>query len=90
MIDPGAWMRRLPKRMYTVGRRADPVLLSAMAVGLLVRAWAFGSIPPGLNQDEASTAYDAFCLIHYGMDRNGFHLPVMLVSWGSGMYSLAA
>lgn len=90
MIDPGAWMRRLPHRMYTVGRRADPVLLCAMAVGLLVRAWAFGSIPPGLNQDEASTAYDAFCLIHYGMDRSGFHLPVMLVSWGSGMYSLAA
>jgi MFS family permease len=90
MIDLGGWMRRLPGQLFAAARRVDPVLLSAMVIGLLVRTWAFGSIPPGLNQDEASTAYDAFCLIHYGMDRNGFHLPVMLVSWGSGMYSLAA
>ena len=86
MIDLGG----LSRRMCAALRRTDPVLLSAMVVGLLVRGWAFGTIPPGLNQDEASTAYDAYCLIHYGMDRNGFHVPVMLVSWGSGMYALAA
>ena len=90
MIDPAEWMARLPRQVYAAACRSDPVLLSAMAVGLLVRAWAFGGIPPGLNQDEASTAYDAYCLMHYGMDRHGFHLPVMLVSWGSGMYALAA
>jgi MFS family permease len=68
----------------------DPVLFAAMVVGLLLRAWQFGAIPPGLNQDEASTAYDAFSLIHYGVDRNGFRFPVVLVSWGSGMYALAS
>jgi len=68
----------------------DRVLLAAMLVGLVLRAWRFGTLPPGLNQDEASTAYDAFAIIHHGVDRHGNWLPVMLVSWGSGMYSLAA
>jgi hypothetical protein len=71
-------------------RGLDPVLLAAMAVGLLLRAWAFAAIPRGLNQDEASTAYDAYSLIHFGVDRHGFRLPVVLVSWGSGMYALAS
>jgi hypothetical protein len=70
--------------------RADRVLLSALLVGFLVRVWEFGTLPPGLNQDEASTGYDAYSLLHYGMDRNGFEHPVVLVSWGSGMYALAA
>src|SRR6266540_3282982 len=70
--------------------RVDPILLVAVLVGFVLRAWQFGAIPPGLNQDEASTAYDAFSLVHYGVDRHGFRLPVVLVSWGSGMYALAA
>jgi hypothetical protein len=75
----GSWLRGL-----------DPVLLAAMIVGLLLRSYAFGAIPRGLNQDEASTAYDAYSLIHFGVDRHGFRLPVVLVSWGSGMYALAS
>jgi len=82
--------RKLLGWLRTRAARVDLVLLSAMAVGLLVRVWGFGDIPPGLNQDEASTAYDAYALIHYGVDRHGYWLPVVLVSWGSGMYALAA
>ncbi|MDO8469250.1 MAG: glycosyltransferase family 39 protein [Candidatus Peribacter sp.] len=59
-----------------------------LLLGILVRCYRFGAIPPGLNQDEASTGYDAFSLLYYGIDRNGFHNPLMLVSWGSGMYTL--
>ena len=88
MILPMA--RRISGWLRTSAGRVDPVLLAAMAIGLLVRAWRFGDFPPGLNQDEASTAYDAFALIHHGMDRHGYRLPVVLVSWGSGMYALAA
>jgi 4-amino-4-deoxy-L-arabinose transferase-like glycosyltransferase len=76
--------------LRTRAGRVDRVLLAAMAVGLLVRVWSFGALPPGLNQDEASTAYDAYALIHHGIDRHGYWLPVVLVSWGSGMYALAA
>jgi hypothetical protein len=70
--------------------RIDPVLLAAIVIGLCLRAWRFGELPPGLNQDEASTAYDAFSLVHFGVDRHGFRFPVVLVSWGSGMYALAS
>jgi hypothetical protein len=66
------------------------VLVAALCVGGALRCWRFGSLPLGLNPDEASMAYDAWSLFHYGIDRNGFHLPVMTVSWGSGMYALAS
>lgn len=64
------------------------VLLIVLAVGLVVRVYRFGEIPPGLNQDEASTGYDAYSVFAYGVDRIGFRFPVMYVSWGSGMYAL--
>lgn len=64
------------------------LLLTLLAIGIFVRTYDFGNIPPGLNQDEASTGYDAFALLHFGTDRNGYANPVMLVSWGSGMYPL--
>jgi hypothetical protein len=51
---------------------------------ILLRLWSLGTVPGGLNQDEASLAYDAYADIYYGMDRNGDHNPVYAVSWGSG------
>lgn len=71
-------------------KNIDPVIVAALVLGIIVRSYEFGNIPPGLNQDEASTAYDAYALLNYGIDRNGYHNPVMLVAWGSGMYALAA
>ncbi len=65
------------------------LLLFLLLVGILVRTYHFGAIPPGLNQDEASTGYDAWAVLKYGIDRNGFHFPVMFVAWGSGMYALS-
>lgn len=59
-----------------------------LSVGVSVRLAQFGSIPPGLNQDEAALGYDSFSVLHYGIDRNGFHNPVVFVSWGSGMNAL--
>lgn len=67
---------------------ADPWIIAAMLLGALVRVWKFDAIPAGLHQDEASAAYDAYCLWNYGVDRNGFHNPVALVGWGSGMFAL--
>jgi len=77
-------------KLWAAFVHADRVFLVALLVGSLVRVWEFGTLPPGLNQDEASTGYDAYSLLHYGVDRNGFEYPVVLVSWGSGMYALAA
>ena len=64
------------------------ILIALLFVGVFVRAYKLGVIPPGLNQDEASTGYDALGMLFFGMDRNGFHNPIMLVGWGSGMDAL--
>jgi hypothetical protein len=68
--------------------RQHGVVLAILCIGTAVRLYAFGSVPPGLNQDEASTGYDAYALLHYGIDRSGFHIPVFMVSFGSGMSAL--
>lgn len=65
-----------------------PLLL--FVLGATVRILYITSIPPGLNQDEASIGYDAYAILHYGMDRNGIHLPVHLIAWGSGQNALYA
>ncbi|MEN3187139.1 MAG: hypothetical protein ABDK92_11055, partial [Atribacterota bacterium] len=66
------------------------LLAGIFALEIFVRFFLLGVIPPGLNQDEASIGYDAWALLHYGIDRNGFHNPVHFVSWGSGQNALYA
>lgn len=56
-----------------------------MCIGIAVRLTGLGSLPGGLNQDEAFAGYEAFSLLHYGMDSSGHHMPVYFNSWGSGM-----
>jgi hypothetical protein len=58
--------------------------------GVAVRVIELGRTPPGLNQDEASIGYEAWSLLHYGIDRNGVSWPVHLISWGSGQNALYA
>ena len=61
-----------------------------LIIGVFARTWEFRSLPPGLNQDEASSGVDAFDLLHYGVDRNGVSFPVLFISWGSGQNALYA
>lgn len=76
------------QKMVAAGQqwvREYGVIALIVLVGVLVRTIAFGSIPNGLNQDEAYAGYEAFSLLNYGIDSNGYHNPVYFVSWGSGM-----
>ena len=59
-----------------------------LALGLGIRLWQFGRVPEGINQDEAFAGYEAFCLLHGGMDTAGYRFPVYLTAWGSGMNAL--
>ncbi len=61
-----------------------------LLAGALIRLLWLGEIPGGLNQDEASIGYDAWALLHYGIDRNGVSWPVNFISWGSGQNALYA
>ncbi|MCL2462482.1 MAG: glycosyltransferase family 39 protein [Defluviitaleaceae bacterium] len=63
-----------------------PFLL--LLAGVLVRAIGLGSIPAGVNQDEAMAAYDAYSLSLYGCDRLGMHMPVYFTAWGYGQMSV--
>ena len=73
-----------------VGKLTRPrfIFLLVLGIGIVARTWMFGYLPPGLNQDEASSGVDAYSLLHYGVDHNGVSFPVVLVSFGSGQNSL--
>lgn len=64
------------------------ITLLILTIGFAVRIWNISEIPMGLNQDEASAGYDAWSILNYGIDRNGFFLPVHLFAWGSGQNAL--
>ena len=55
-----------------------------MLLGALARLLFLSQYPAGLNQDEASAGYEAFCLLTTGADRFGNPWPVLFPSWGSG------
>lgn len=67
------------------------LLISILIVGTLIRVYGIDKMPNALNVDEASSGYDAFSIMKYGVDRNGNSCPVVLYAWGSGqsiLYSL--
>jgi hypothetical protein len=66
-----------------------PLLVTlAFLIGVGLRVWEFGTLPKGLEQDEASIAVEANSLYHYGIDRNGISFPVHFIAWGSGQNAL--
>jgi hypothetical protein len=61
---------------------AHGLALLLMAAALAVRAFRFGDVPGGFNQDEAMAAYEAWSLYLYGTDRFGMSYPVYFTAWG--------
>ncbi len=59
-----------------------------MFMGVMARIWQFGIVPGDIHQDEAFAGYEAYSLLHYGMDSAGYRFPVYLTVWGSGMSAL--
>lgn len=67
------------------------LLVFILIFGSFIRLFGIDRLPNALNVDEASSGYDAFSLMSYGVDRNGNSWPVVLYAWGSGqsvLYSL--
>ena len=52
--------------------------------GCFIRLIYIDKYPVGLNQDEASSAYEAWSILNFGIDRNSQSFPVQFISWGSG------
>lgn len=55
---------------------------------VILRCIGFGSVPGGVNQDEAMAAVDGWALAQYGTDRFGVHLPVHFSAWQYGQMSV--
>lgn len=60
------------------------LLILIFCVAIFARTYRFGSVPAGLHQDEMTLSYDAWSLMTYGVERNGFHFPIILPAYGSG------
>lgn len=52
------------------------LLLALVAIAAFLRLFQFGSSPPGLNQDEAVNAWNAWCLLRTGTDMTGDRWPI--------------
>lgn len=84
--------------LQTPARRTDPtplrrrrpqLLWVILAIAAALRVVGLEHAPPPLNQDEASRAYDAWCLLETGADRHGRPWPFFLESFGPGDYTAA-
>ncbi len=64
------------------------IFLGILALAVLVRSVCFGSVPGGINQDEAMAGVDAWALSLYGTDRFGTRLPVHFTAWKYGQMSV--
>ena len=72
----------------TTGKRDKFILAAILVLGAFARLRRFGAVPCGLNQDEAFAAYEAWALLHSGVDSSLHAWPVYLTAWGSGMNAL--
>src|SRR5471032_2162255 len=61
---------------------------ATLIVGAVLRFAALGTVPGGLNSDEASSGVEALSILRTGADLWGNHLPVWFPAWGSGMNAL--
>lgn len=59
-------------------------------IGIIIRVGRFAQLPPGFNQDEAASAYEAYALLTTGMDKWGNAWPAYFPAWGSGQNVLLA
>lgn len=70
------------------GKTVRVILASLICLFVLLRVFRFGSVPGGINQDEAMAAVDAKALAEYGTDRFGTRLPAHFYAWGYGQMSV--
>ncbi len=73
-----------------VDSRAKPAsvgLVAILFVAALARLSWLTTVPPPLNQDEASPCYDAWSILETGADRHGQSWPFFRRNYGPGDYT---
>ncbi len=81
-----SYIQKRRKKEDFILRENIPVFIASffLIIGCLTRVLCLDLLPGGLNQDEASSGYEAYSIMTYGIDRNGMSYPIHLISWGSG------
>jgi len=69
-------------------RKIDIGLIVIIAIALFTRLYRIGSVPDGLQQDEAFSVWNALNILQHGMDSSGHVFPVYLATWGDGQSAL--
>lgn len=57
------------------------MILFLVIVAAVLRLWAFGTVPPSPDWDEAALGYNAYSILHTGKDEYGQFMPVVLRSF---------
>ena len=76
------------KKLFSEKNILTLIAVMILVLGVFLRVWQLGSVPGGMNQDEAFAGYEAYSILNYGMDSSGNRYPVYLNTWGSGMNAL--
>lgn len=63
-----------------------PFLILLLGAGL--RLFRLGVVPGGMHQDESFVAWNAFSILHEGIDSAGHRFPVYMADWGDGHSAL--
>ncbi|MCM1409407.1 MAG: glycosyltransferase family 39 protein [Lachnospiraceae bacterium] len=97
MIQPGRplLIQEPPKKEETMTEkrfkknclsRLLPILI--LLLGACLRLFRLGSVPGGMHQDESFVTWNAFGILHEGMDSAGHRFPVYMADWGDGHSAL--
>lgn len=65
--------------------KIDWIFWGIFLTGCVVRLFFISEYPKGLFTDETFEGWEAYNLATYGIDSWGYHNPIYLVTWGSGM-----
>lgn len=63
------------------------LLFFLFAAAIFLRVYKFGSIPNGINQDEAMAGIEAYAVAGHATDRFGMYLPIHFTAWEYGQMS---
>ena len=68
-------MSNMKQKIISKTNLAGLLFIVIVALGVFVRVYKFGSLPEGINQDEAYAGYEAYSLLKYGKD-NIFYIHI--------------
>ncbi len=80
--------REKNKKEFVIKNKYILIAYFSFVIGFLTRLLWIADFPNALNVDEASSGYEAYSILNYGIDRNGNFMPIFLESWGSGQNAL--